>query len=109
MAKITLHDVEATLRTRLGVNPIKTLWRETRSDITNSTVCNGFESRYLDLSPAKVKEAMQGIPLLEKRSFKDRSYKVLLRWEHRSQQIKFRCTLYVREGNDCTFVFTADW
>lgn len=109
MQKVTLREVVAALETRLEAKPLKHYWREKKNDITGLVDCLGVEIVFQDLTPAQVKRAMQGLELVYKEKFSDRTYSHILRWEHRSSVCMFRCTLYVFKDGTRRFVFTTDW
>lgn len=114
MAAITLREVARALIARLGKQPVKTYWREEKSNVGGSSHVQvyGVELKFNGLKPDKVASAMQGLERTEKRKFKHgkRAYRWIYRWEHKSEVIKFRVTLFIDTNNDeQLFVFTTTW
>lgn len=103
--KTTLREVAAILESRLKATPLKYYWREEKNGHLIDT--KGFEVTYKDLTPTQVKKAMDGIKLVQRAKYKDRPYKWLLRWEHKSEGFQFRATLYVYEDGMRHFIFTT--
>jgi hypothetical protein len=108
---ITLRDIIPVLQKRLGVEPLKVYWRETKSEFTKMTDIHGVEIMFPYVSSSVVKATMRGIPLVERKKFKPgrRPYIYLLRFEMKSSSVKFRCTLYVYPNEKLHFIFTKDW
>lgn len=111
--QITLREVAQALQTRLGLEPIKSYWRETKPGGPHGPVqIDGVELKFYGATPEKVRKAMKGLEQTEKRKFKRgrRSYRWLMRWTHKSSVIKFRVTLLVdTEANEQLFIFTTTW
>lgn len=106
---ITLKEVVEILQARLNAKPIKAYWREDGNEFSPVKEIKGVELVFMGLTPKKVKSAMKGIELIESKAFKKRAYRWLLRWEHKSTAIKFRCTLYVYPEGKQHFIFTTVW